>query len=70
MIRDGVNGLLVDFFSPAQLAEAVAELIRQPDRARALGMAARQTVLDHYSLEHCVPRHLSLLQLVASGALK
>jgi hypothetical protein len=48
----------------------VAELIHQPDRARELGTAARQTVLDHYSLEHCVPRHLSLLQLVASGALK
>ena len=70
VIRDGENGLLVDFFSPAQLAEAVADLIHHRERAHALGCAARQTVLENYSLAHCVPRHLSLLQLVASGALQ
>jgi glycosyltransferase involved in cell wall biosynthesis len=69
VVRDGCNGLLVDFFSPAQLAEAVADLIHHPLRARELGAAARQTVLDRFSLECCVPRHLSLLQLVATGAL-
>ncbi len=70
VIRDGHNGLLVDFFRPDDLAAAVAELLNHPDRAAALGREARATVLRHYSLRDCLPRQLSLMSLVASGALK
>ena len=70
VIRDGHNGVLVDFFSPHQLAEAVAEMLHKPERAATLGTAARQTILDHYSLERCVPRHLQLMQLVADRVLQ
>ena len=69
VLRDGHNGLLVDFFSPGDLASAVAELLVQRERARTLGEAARATVLRDYSLDTCLPRQLSLMQLVASGAL-
>ena len=34
-----------------------------------LGRNARATILKDYSLEQCVPRHLALMELVASGAL-
>lgn len=70
VIRDGVHGLLVDFFSPGDLATAVAELLADRQRAAALGAAAREHVLQHYRLESCVAQHLALMQLVASGALK
>jgi glycosyltransferase involved in cell wall biosynthesis len=69
VIRDGHNGLLVDFFRPDALAAAIAELLRQRPRAEALGQAARDTVLRHYSLNDCLPRHLALMQLVANGDL-
>ena len=69
VVQDGQNGLLVDFFSPSQLADAVAELLNNRGRAQQLGCAARQTVLQGYSLSHCLPRQLSLMQLVATGAL-
>ena len=69
VIRNGENGLLVDFFSPADLAAAMAELLMNPKRAAALGAAARQTVLKDYSLEVCLPRQLQLINLVASRAL-
>jgi len=69
VIRDGENGLLVDFFSATDLAIAVADLLAHRERAQQLGAAARATVSKQYSLEVCLPRQLSLMQLVASGAL-
>ena len=69
VIRDGYNGLLVDFFSPSALAEAMADLLRSPERAAALGRAARETVLRDYSLDACLPRQLQLINLVASRAI-
>ena len=69
VIRDGQNGLLVNFFSPSALAEAMADLLRSPQRAAALGRSARETVLKNYSLDVCLPRQLKLIDLVASGAL-
>ena len=70
VIRDGDNGLLVDFFAPADLALAVAELLRDRARAAALGAAARAHVQKHYELQACLKRQLALLELVASGALR
>ena len=69
VIRDGHNGLLVDFFSPSALAEAMADLLRSPQRAAALGRAARETVLKNYSLDVCLPRQLQLINLVASRSI-
>ena len=68
-IRHGENGLLVDFFSPGDLATAVAELLRDRERARVFGEAARETVQRTYELNACVSRHLALINLVASGSI-
>lgn len=69
VIRDGHNGLLVDFFSPDQLACAVAEMLTNRENAKSMGDAARQTILQKYSLEKCVPLQLQLMQLVADRVL-
>jgi glycosyltransferase involved in cell wall biosynthesis len=69
VIRDGQNGLLVDFFQPKAIAEAVNQLLRDRALARELGTQARKDALARYSLERCLPRQLELIDLVASGAL-
>jgi len=69
VIRHGETGLLVDFFSPAALAEAVSTLLTDRALAARLGEQARQLVLERFSLQQCVPHQLALMQLVASGAL-
>ena len=69
VIRHGHNGLLVDFFSPGDLAMAVVELLNDPERAAAFGVAARRTVERTYELESCVTRQLALMDLVASGGI-
>ena len=67
VIEDGLNGVLVDFFSPSDLASATADMLLQPQRYAAMRATAWQTILDHYSLDRCVPRHLALMEQIASG---
>jgi glycosyltransferase involved in cell wall biosynthesis len=67
VIRDGDNGLLVDFFSKTGLADAIDRVLDHPDRMRALRMRARQTVIDGYDLKSvCLPRQLALVDDVAA----
>lgn len=62
VLRDGENGLLVDFFSPSDIAaKVVAALEAHGDFAR-LRQAARQTIVDNYDLATiCLPRQLAYL---------
>ena len=42
VLSDGETGVLVDFFSPEQQADAVEELLTSSERRRSLANAARQ----------------------------
>jgi glycosyltransferase involved in cell wall biosynthesis len=62
VIRDGENGVLVDFFSPGEIAGQVIEALAEPDRFAALRKQARQTIIEGYDLKRvCLPRQLALL---------
>ena len=69
VIKHGHNGLLVDFFSPKDLAAAVSELLKNRALAKQLGENARSTVLSRFQLASCVQRHLALIDLVATGSI-
>ena len=65
VIKPGVNGLLVDFFDPNGLADAVTTACREPQRFTALRRAARQTVLSQYDRTSvCEPAWLNLIDEV------
>jgi len=70
VIRDGDNGLLVDFFSAAGIAEAVDRVLADPDRMAGMRARARETVVAGYDLRSvCLPQQMALVDAVASGAL-
>jgi glycosyltransferase involved in cell wall biosynthesis len=48
-VRDGRTGLLVRAEDPAELAAALVELLRDPDRARAMGRAGRRWVTETWT---------------------
>lgn len=62
VIRDGENGLLVDFFRPAEIAERVVAALAEPERFAELRARARQTVVEGYDLKRiCLPEQLNLI---------
>jgi len=67
-IEDGVNGLLVDFFSPDAIAAAVVRALADPAATAPLRAAARRTVQERYDLRDvCLPGQIALADAVASG---
>jgi glycosyltransferase involved in cell wall biosynthesis len=62
VIRDGVNGLLTDFFDVAAMADRMEEVLDRPQDYKHLGRNGAEMIRDHYSLEVCLPRMLRLYQ--------
>jgi glycosyltransferase involved in cell wall biosynthesis len=68
VIRDGDNGLLVDFFSPAAIAETVVATLADRTAFARLRRRARATILDKYDLARCLPAQLDLIASLTTGA--
>jgi len=69
VIEDGFNGLLVDFFSPEDIAARVDEVLDQPEKFAPMREAARRTVVEHYALTRQLPKQCKLLEAVAARAM-
>lgn len=68
VITHGQNGLLVDFFSPEQIAKSIDDVFKHPDRMQGVRDAARKTVKDQYDLKTvCLPKHVELLTDLVEG---
>lgn len=61
VLEDGVNGLLVDFFDTGAMADRIVESLERRAALQPLRDAARQTVIDRYSLTEGERRFRSLL---------
>lgn len=54
VVRDGVDGFLVDSAEPDELADRLAELARDASRRAAMGEAGRARVMERYAVERLV----------------
>ncbi len=54
LITDNQNGLLVPVAEPLQLVDRLADYLQHPEKAAAMGRAARQTVEAHFSMQQMV----------------
>jgi len=62
VIKDGVNGLLVDFFSPEVIAERVEEVLEHPTKMANIRAQGRETIQKNYDLRLLLPQHLREIQ--------
>lgn len=69
VIRDGVNGRLIDFFDKNALVEALVDRLSSINSMCRLALAARETIVRGYDLHSlCLPRQLAMLSEVARNS--
>lgn len=67
VIRDRENGILVDFFQPAEVAQRVVEALADPEPYGALRQRARETVVADYDLRTvCLPEQVRWIRELIS----
>jgi glycosyltransferase involved in cell wall biosynthesis len=63
VIKDGVNGALVDFFDVGGLARRVTDVLARPEDYRAMRDAGRRSIVEDYDLSLvCLPQWLAMLR--------
>ncbi len=68
ILRDGVNGLTVDFFAPRSIASRIESVLAQPDQMRALRSAARKAAVKYFDLNKVLlPRWNALFDDLING---
>lgn len=69
VMRDGENGLLVDFFSPAAIAERVDYALTHQRDLDPMRTRARQTVVQRYDLRRvCLPAQLKFISYLVRNS--
>ena len=68
VLKDRVNGLLVDFFSTEEIADRVDEILDHPDRMQKMRLAARKTAVEGFDFKRCqLPHWKRLLRQLIDG---
>ena len=63
VVTDGVEGILVSPGNVGELASAILELYRHPEKVERMGTAARQRVVENFTWDHFRARLLGAYQL-------
>ena len=61
VIKDRVNGLLVDFFNPTNICDTIEAALNNPQEMQSLRANARETVVSNYNLETLLPGQMQWL---------
>jgi len=61
VVLEGKHGLLVPVEDAEALAQAILQLLRDPQARLRMGLAAKQRLLDFYSVDRMGERYLALM---------
>jgi glycosyltransferase involved in cell wall biosynthesis len=69
-VRDGETGVVVEPSNPEDLARGILQLLREPEKAKALGRAGRKLMLERFTLSRTVRDLNELYRIQLSRAEK
>ena len=61
------TGVLVPPHQPEQLAAALEDLLKNPEKRKAMGRAAQERAWNEYSVDAWMKKHIALYQEVLAG---
>jgi glycosyltransferase involved in cell wall biosynthesis len=67
-VIDGETGYLVRKGDAQEMANRLIDLLSNPVKCRAMGLAGRRRVVEHFSLQAQVVAHQNLYERLARGA--
>ena len=67
VIEDGKNGVLVDFFSPEEIAAKAVDVLNNPKKYAKMRKNARKTILQRYDIQKLLPQQIALIEQLAAG---
>lgn len=71
VIRDGENGLLVDFFDIKEWSRVLIDTLANPEKYQEIRQAARRTILESYDFKTiCLPQMVEFLESFGPRAKK
>ncbi len=57
IVKDGINGLLIEPDNPKQLTNALMKILKEKETIEKLGRNARKTIEDGFSIDHITTEH-------------
>ena len=69
VISHGVNGLLVPFNNPVDLAICISEVLEKQTSFLELRKKARETIISGYDLRNCIRKQIALIDAVANKSI-
>ena len=67
VIRDGENGLLVDFYDHLAIADRIDEVLDHEDRMADIRTRARRTIVRGYGLDKCLRDQIRMVESLAES---
>lgn len=62
LIKDGMDGLLIDPDQPREIANAIVRILKDDELAKQLSKAGRERVVSHFSIESLVQQNILFYQ--------
>ena len=67
VIRDGENGLMVDFYDSTAIADKVDAVLDHEDRMADIRTRARRSIVRNYGLDKCLRDQIRMVESLAEG---
>jgi glycosyltransferase involved in cell wall biosynthesis len=67
LIENNINGILVPVDNVEELTKAIIYLLKNPEKARKMGMRARNTIVRRCDINYIADQYINIYKTILSG---